>query len=194
MIALFGPLAYIRACGPRHMRSECGCMCSPHWHGSSVAHTAANEPARKARLILVCPPLLFSPLLNHTHSQVLNGAIAAALFNLIYTYLLSQRIKWYAMCPWLDLINHRGTVEARPRPRGRPRAGFACSGTLQTLAFSIPPYGALCTPEPPKSTSLHVMLQALPAVAMLCMLHGRGVNPRLPSARHCICALRCPRR
>lgn len=48
-------------------------------------------------------------------AQVLNGAIAAALFNLIYTFLLSQRVKWYAMCPWLDLVNHRGTVEARPR-------------------------------------------------------------------------------
>ena len=46
-------------------------------------------------------------------AQVLNGAIAAALFNLIYDYLLSQRVKWYAMCPWLDLLNHRGTVEVR---------------------------------------------------------------------------------
>jgi len=63
----------------------------------------------------------FVPPLMHAPAQVLNGAIAAALFNLIYTYLLSQRVKWYAMCPWLDLINHRGTVEARPR--GRPRAG-----------------------------------------------------------------------
>ncbi|KAK9836316.1 hypothetical protein WJX81_004671 [Elliptochloris bilobata] len=44
--------------------------------------------------------------------QVLNGAVAAALFNLIYDYLLSQRVKWYSMVPWLDLINHRGTVES----------------------------------------------------------------------------------
>ena len=48
-------------------------------------------------------------------AQVLNGAIAAALFNLIYDYLLSQRVKWYAMCPWLDLLNHRGKVEVRSR-------------------------------------------------------------------------------
>ena len=31
---------------------------------------------------------------------MLNAAIAAALFNLIYDYLLSQRVKWYSMLPW----------------------------------------------------------------------------------------------
>ena len=44
---------------------------------------------------------------------MLNAAIAAALFNLIYDYLLSQRVKWYSMLPWVDLMNHCGTVEVR---------------------------------------------------------------------------------
>lgn len=37
---------------------------------------------------------------------MLNAAIAAALFNLIYDYLLSQRVKWYSMLPWCALFRH----------------------------------------------------------------------------------------
>ena len=47
--------------------------------------------------------------------QVLNGAIAAALFNLLYDVLLSQKVKWYAMCPIIDLLNHKGSVEVSCR-------------------------------------------------------------------------------
>lgn len=46
--------------------------------------------------------------------QVLNGAIAAALFNLLYDVLLSQKVKWYAMCPVIDFLNHRSSVQVRP--------------------------------------------------------------------------------
>jgi len=99
---------------------------APAWRGSTTSHAAVNEPAWATCLLLAS----FSPPFSSARSsssfstpaQVLNGAIAAALFNLIYTYLLSQRIKWYAMCPWLDLINHRGTVEVRAR--GWRRAGL----------------------------------------------------------------------
>lgn len=38
--------------------------------------------------------------------QALNGAIAVLLFNLLYDVFLSQRLKWYAMCPVIDSINH----------------------------------------------------------------------------------------
>ena len=43
--------------------------------------------------------------------QVLNGAIAAALFNLLYDLVLSQKVKWYAMCPVVDFMNHSSSVE-----------------------------------------------------------------------------------
>jgi len=39
---------------------------------------------------------------------VLNGAIAAALFNLLYDVMLSAKVKWYAMAPVVDLANHSG--------------------------------------------------------------------------------------
>lgn len=50
---------------------------------------------------------------------MLNAAIAAALFNLIYDYLLSQRVKWYSMLPWRA-------------PLGQP---VACSEIAPALAL-----------------------------------------------------------
>ncbi|BDA48434.1 probable actin-histidine N-methyltransferase [Coccomyxa sp. Obi] len=44
--------------------------------------------------------------------QVLNGAIAAALFNLLYDVVLSQKVKWYAMCPIVDFLNHKSSVQS----------------------------------------------------------------------------------
>lgn len=44
---------------------------------------------------------------------MLNGAIAAVLFNLLYDAVLSQKVKWYAMCPVVDIMNHSSSVQAR---------------------------------------------------------------------------------
>lgn len=44
--------------------------------------------------------------------QALNGAIAAAVFNLLYDVLLSSRLKWFAMCPVIDALNHNSKVES----------------------------------------------------------------------------------
>ena len=41
--------------------------------------------------------------------QVLNGAIAAVLFNIIYDTLLSRKLRWFAMCPVIDSMNHQST-------------------------------------------------------------------------------------
>ena len=46
--------------------------------------------------------------------QVLNGAIAAALFNLLYDLVLSQKVKWYAMCPVVDFMNHNSSIQVSP--------------------------------------------------------------------------------
>lgn len=44
--------------------------------------------------------------------QALNGAIAAAVFNLLYDVVLSSKLKWYALCPVIDAINHSSKVES----------------------------------------------------------------------------------
>ena len=44
--------------------------------------------------------------------QALNGAIAAAVFNLLYDIVLSSKLKWYALCPVIDAINHSSKVES----------------------------------------------------------------------------------
>lgn len=38
--------------------------------------------------------------------QILNGAIAAVLFNIIYDTLLSRKLRWFALCPVIDSMNH----------------------------------------------------------------------------------------
>lgn len=45
--------------------------------------------------------------------NVLNGGIAAVMFNIIYDALLSQRLKWYALCPIVDSINHKSDIAVR---------------------------------------------------------------------------------
>mmetsp|Transcript_68905 Transcript_68905/g.217882 ORF Transcript_68905/g.217882 Transcript_68905/m.217882 type:complete len:221 (+) Transcript_68905:897-1559(+) len=42
-------------------------------------------------------------------TQALNGAVAALVFNVLYDVLLSKKQRWYAMCPLIDMINHKGT-------------------------------------------------------------------------------------
>ena len=63
---------------------------------------------------------------SHTVLQVLNGAIAAALFNLLYDLVLSQKVKWYAMCPVVDFLNHKSIVQVQhlvpPSPFRRDEA------------------------------------------------------------------------
>lgn len=50
---------------------------------------------------------------NHVPlEQALNGAIAAAMFNLLYDIILSNKLKWYALCPIIDSINHNCKVES----------------------------------------------------------------------------------
>ena len=60
---------------------------------------------------------LLSRLLSNV--QVLNGAIAAALFNLLYDVVLSQKVKWFAMCPVVDFLNHKSSVQVTPHPHHR---------------------------------------------------------------------------
>lgn len=42
--------------------------------------------------------------------QALNGALAAAVFNLLYDIVLSNKLKWFALCPVIDAINHSSGV------------------------------------------------------------------------------------
>ena len=44
--------------------------------------------------------------------SVLNAGISVACFNLLYDVVLSSRLKWYAMCPIIDSLNHSGRVKS----------------------------------------------------------------------------------
>ena len=55
--------------------------------------------------------LAYTQIAHLPLEQVLNGAIAAVLFNIIYDTLLSQRLRWFAMCPVIDSMNHQSTSQ-----------------------------------------------------------------------------------
>jgi len=44
--------------------------------------------------------------------SLLNAGISVACFNLLYDLVLSSRLKWYAMCPIIDSLNHSGVVNS----------------------------------------------------------------------------------
>ncbi|PRW57714.1 SET domain-containing [Chlorella sorokiniana] len=44
--------------------------------------------------------------------QALNGLISVLVFNIMYDLLLSKKLKWYALCPVVDAINHSSLVES----------------------------------------------------------------------------------
>ncbi|PSC74531.1 SET domain-containing 4 [Micractinium conductrix] len=44
--------------------------------------------------------------------QALNGLISVLVFNIMYDLLISQKLKWYALCPVVDAINHNSLVES----------------------------------------------------------------------------------
>lgn len=84
-----------------------------HW--TAAAAGAQRLPPSAADYSIVCcgKPTTMRKYENPSHTvlQVLNGAIAAALFNLLYDLVLSQKVKWYAMCPVVDFLNHKSTVQ-----------------------------------------------------------------------------------
>ena len=75
-------------------------------------------PPVKERAKAVIPFLLaalaYTKLAHLPLEQILNGAIAAVLFNIIYDTLLSRKLKWFAMCPVIDSMNHQSTSTVRP--------------------------------------------------------------------------------
>ncbi|KAL4418760.1 hypothetical protein ABPG77_005771 [Micractinium sp. CCAP 211/92] len=44
--------------------------------------------------------------------QALNAFISVLVFNIIYDLLISKKLKWYALCPVVDAINHSSLVES----------------------------------------------------------------------------------
>lgn len=45
--------------------------------------------------------------------SVLNAGIAAVLFNIIYDSLLGAKLKWHALCPVIDTMNHASASQVR---------------------------------------------------------------------------------
>ena len=69
----------------------------------------------RAKLILpfVLAALAYTQIAHLPLEQILNGAIAAVLFNIIYDTLLSRKLRWFAMCPVIDSMNHQSTSTVR---------------------------------------------------------------------------------
>ena len=62
------------------------------------------------QLVRPCWPLSDA----HSNAQAVNGVFAALIFNLLYDAVLSRSVEWHTMCPWIDLMNHRTGIKARP--------------------------------------------------------------------------------
>ncbi len=69
----------------------------------------------RAKLVLpfVLAALAYTQVAHLPLEQILNGAIAAVLFNIIYDTLLSRKLRWFAMCPVIDSMNHQSTSTVR---------------------------------------------------------------------------------
>lgn len=72
-----------------------------------------SGPPVKQRAKIIVPLALaafaYTQAVRLPLEQVLNGAIAAVLFNIIYDTLLSRKLRWFAMCPVIDSMNHQST-------------------------------------------------------------------------------------
>ncbi|KAL3142083.1 hypothetical protein ABBQ32_004708 [Trebouxia sp. C0010 RCD-2024] len=70
-----------------------------------------SGPPIKERAKAVVPFLLaaaaYTQWAHLPLEQILNGAIAAVLFNIIYDTLLSRKLRWFALCPVIDSMNHQ---------------------------------------------------------------------------------------
>lgn len=112
--------AYCRAC-PRSPLAVAGDgEASWDWALSCVRSRAFSGPYAgpplKQRLglagVLVAAGVASVFCLHAPPEQVLNGAIAAALFNLMYDVLLSSKVKWHALCPLVDMANHSSRAQS----------------------------------------------------------------------------------
>lgn len=78
---------------------------------------AGIGPPIKERAKAVVPFLLaaaaYTQWAHLPLEQILNGAIAAVLFNIIYDTLLSRKLRWFALCPVIDSMNHQSASKVR---------------------------------------------------------------------------------
>ncbi|KAA6421676.1 MAG: N-methyltransferase (ISS) [Trebouxia sp. A1-2] len=77
-----------------------------------IARYCWSPPVKdRAKLVLpfVLAALAYTQVAHLPLEQILNGAIAAVLFNIIYDTLLSRKLRWFAMCPVIDSMNHQST-------------------------------------------------------------------------------------
>ena len=62
--------------------------------------------------VLAAAGLAYAFIAKIPTESVLNAGISVACFNLLYDVVLSSRLKWYAMCPIIDSLNHSGRVKS----------------------------------------------------------------------------------
>ena len=95
-----------------------GCAPAVPYRFTKTESFAGIGPAVKERAKAIVPFLLaaatYTQLAHLPLEQILNGAIAAVLFNIIYDTLLSRKLRWFALCPVIDSMNHQSTSTVCP--------------------------------------------------------------------------------
>jgi len=133
---------------------------------------SAGPPVKdRAKLILpfVLAALAYTQVAHLPLEQILNGAIAAVLFNIIYDTLLSRKLRWFAMCPVIDSMNHQSTSTVRLK---RIRTSVHTHTYLHTHTYCA---ASACT------CMLAEYVHGVSYVCMCCLcmhLHGTRVCPR----------------
>ena len=50
------------------------------------------------------------------------------MFNIVYEVLLARKLRWYAMCPIVDAMNHDSTVQVGRAQQRHPHAWASRGG------------------------------------------------------------------
>ncbi len=67
--------------------------------------------------------------------SVLNAGIAAVLFNIIYDTLLGAKLKWHALCPVIDTMNHSST--SKVNTHSADAHGLVCTQARQDPGVTL---------------------------------------------------------
>eukprot|EP00887_Chlorella_sp_A99_P007953 scaffold12.g7953.t1 len=76
------------------------------WTGSSLRDKAALAAA------LLGGGGAYAAWQHLPAQQALNGLLAALMFNVVYDLVLAKKLKWHAMCPVIDAVNHSSAAES----------------------------------------------------------------------------------
>ncbi len=99
--------------------------------------------------------------------RTFGAAVAVFLFNIMYELILSQRLKQYAMCPVIDLLNHSSTE------------AVSCACVCSTVPRTSVLYGI-----PRSRTAMGLMLPSSRCTTCCHCIKKHGSMTNMHSATH----------